>query len=140
MPFPRPFVKAAFISTIFLLSVVCLITTITAFALLQTQKSAYLVVGTLFVTIFIWTVSLFSRRSARCPLCQGTPYFNSGAHMHEKATKLPFINHGMSNIIRTIGNQTMRCMYCGQPYDFLKPVSNPISGAKKGKKEKKQTA
>ncbi|MFT6180989.1 MAG: hypothetical protein ACI9NQ_001485 [Paracoccaceae bacterium] len=140
VPFPRPFVKAAIVSSIFLLSVVCFVTTIVAFALLQTQTSAYLIVGTMLITIFIWTVSLFARRAARCPLCQGSPYFNSGARKHEKATKIPLINHGMTNVIRTIVNQTFRCMYCGEPYDFLKPVRNPISGTKKGKKGPKAEA
>jgi len=138
VPFPRPFIKAAFVSSILLLSIVGLIATVVAFFILQTQKSAFLVVASMLVTIVIWTISIFMRRSARCPLCQGTPYFNSGAHKHEKATKLPLINHGMSNVIRTLVIQTFRCMYCGQPYDLLRPVTNPLSGSKNGAKKKKR--
>lgn len=125
VPFPRPFYKAAVFSFFFLLSVVALIASIITFAILLTQESAFLIVGMSFFTLFVWVVSLFVRRSASCPLCHGTPYFNSKAHKHEKATKLPLLNYAISNIIRTIVNQTFRCMYCGQPFDLIKPVTNP---------------
>ncbi len=139
VPFPKPFWKAAIFSFFFLLTVIALIASIIVFAIDQTQKSAFLVVGVLFFTLFVWIVSLFIRRSASCPLCHGTPYFNSGAHKHEKATKLPLLNHAISNVVRTIVNQTFRCMYCGQPFDLLKPVTNPLSGRKKvDKKAPKQ--
>lgn len=126
VPFPRPYIKATLVSTLFFLSVISLITCSVAYGILQTQKSALSVVASLAVTVFIWTISIFARRAARCPLCQGTPYFDSGAHKHEKATKIPFLTHGTSNIVSTIFVQRFRCMYCGQPYDLLKPVTNPI--------------
>jgi len=131
VPYRQPFTKAVFFGAIFLLSVIALITTIVGFAILQTQTASYFVFTALLVTITTWIVSLFVRRSARCPLCKGTPYFSSDAFKHEKATKLPLLNHGITNVIRTIANQTFRCMYCGQPYDMLKPVSNPLPGNKK---------
>ena len=136
VPFPRPFLKAAFFSALLLLSLVGSITSIVALVILQTQKAAFIAIASILATITIWVISIFVRKSARCPLCQGTPYFNGGAHKHEKATKLPLINHGMSNVIRTLVIQTFRCMYCGQPYDLLKPVSNPLSGMKKNGRSK----
>lgn len=129
VPFPRPYIKAAFITSLFFLSVVAFVTLAVIYGSLQTAQSAYMVVASLLICVGFWTVSIFARRAARCPLCQGTPYFDSGAHKHEKATKLPIVNHGTSNVIRTIANQSFRCMYCGQPYDLLKPVTNPISGS-----------
>ncbi len=131
VPFPKPFIKAAIFTSLFLLSLIGLITAIVTFFLLQTQQATFLVVVTLFITFFLWIISLFIRRSASCPLCKGTPYFNSGAHTHKRATKLPFINHGISNVICTITAQTFRCMYCGQPYDLLKPVSSPPPAKRK---------
>ena len=132
VPFPRPYIRAATIGALFFLSVISLITVSVAFVILQTPESAYLVVATLVVTIIMWVISIFARRAARCPLCQGTPYFDSGAHKHVKATKIPLFTYATSNIVKTIFCQTLRCMYCGQTYDFLKPVANPIgSGAKK---------
>lgn len=126
VPFPRPYIKAAIISALFFMSVISLITTAVVYGLLQTQKSAMLVAAGLIFAVFMWTISLFARRAARCPLCQGTPYFDSGAHKHEKATKIPFLTYGTSNIVSTIFVQRFRCMYCGQHYDLLKPVTNPI--------------
>ncbi|MDB4508295.1 hypothetical protein N9051_01795 [Akkermansiaceae bacterium] len=78
------------------------------------------------LTLILWFISLFKRRKARCPLCKGTSFLNTGAHVHEKATKLPLLNHGQSNMISTIFGQRFRSMYCGMPYDFLKPVTVPI--------------
>ena len=138
VPFPKKFLKAAIFSTVFLLSIVALLTSIIIFAYSPKQTSAMLVVGLIFFTLFVWVISLFIRRSASCPLCHGTPYFNSGAHKHEKATKLPLLNHAISNIIRTIFNQTFRCMYCGQPFDLLKPVTSPSPKNKETTKTKQK--
>ncbi|MDB4265281.1 hypothetical protein N9891_00875, partial [bacterium] len=131
VPFPRPYYRAIFISSIYLLSLICFVTTAVVFVNKQDLKSAYLTITSLAVTCVLWTISIFARRAARCPLCQGTPYFDSGARKHIKATKLPIISHGLSNILSTIFVQTFHCMYCGQHYDLLKPVSNPPPGSKK---------
>jgi len=131
VPFRYPFTRAVIVSAIFLLSAIALMTSILGFALLPTQKSGYFVLATFLTTIAIWIISILIRRSARCPLCKGTPYFSSGAHKHEKATKLPLLGYGMSNVFRSITNQTFRCMYCGQPFDMMKPVNKALSGDRK---------
>ena len=122
VPYRQPFTKAVFFAVLFFLSVIGLVTAIVGFAILQSQTASYFVFAALLATIVTWFISLLVRRSARCPLCKGTPYFSSGAHKHEKATKLPGVNHGISNVIRTVANQTFRCMYCGQPFDLIKPL------------------
>ena len=126
VPFKRPFLVAAVITSIMYLMLLSTITAGVCYAILQTTKPAFVMIGFAGATLFFWFISLFKRREARCPLCKGTPYLNTGAHLHEKATKLPLLNHGNTNVISTIFGQRLRCMYCGTPYDFLKPVTDPI--------------
>ncbi|MGJ8697247.1 MAG: hypothetical protein ACSHYF_13095 [Verrucomicrobiaceae bacterium] len=118
---------ATYMAILYLL-LVALLTSAAVYAVVQTKASAYLLVAIMAATLLTWCASLFKRREARCPLCKGTPLLNTGAHLHEKAYKLPLLNHGNTNAVRTIFTQRLRCMYCGTPYDFLKPVTDPIGG------------
>ena len=126
VPFKRPFLIAVAITSVYYLFTLGALTALAGFIVLRTKEAAYTLIGLVAVALLIWTISPVKRRDARCPLCKGSPYLNTGAHLHEKATKLPILNHGHSNVFRTIFAQNFRCMYCGTPYDFLKPVSDPI--------------
>ena len=70
-----------------------------------------------------WFVAFLRRRSVRCPLCKGTPLLDSRASRHVKARRLPPFNHGTTAVLGVIFTQRFRCMYCGTPYDMLKPRS-----------------
>ena len=98
----------------------------------QSRPAAILVISTLIATPLLWIISLLKRRSARCPLCRGTPYLDSGAHKHVKATKLPMFNFGTSNLLRTIFTHTFRCMFCGQLFDFHKKASRTTATGRRG--------
>ena len=67
-----------------------------------------------------------SRRSARCPLCKGTPYLNTGALTHRNATRLFPLNHGTSALLSSLITQRFRCMYCGTRFDLLKRRSSRL--------------
>lgn len=124
MPFKRPFLIAVLLTTVFYLFIVGALTALIAYVLFRTEIAAYTLIALTGTSLLFWTITVLRRRDARCPLCKGSPYLNSGAHLHKKATKWPILNHGHSNVLRTIFRQNFRCMYCGTPYDFLKPVSD----------------
>jgi hypothetical protein len=126
VPYKKPFIYAAFLGGACYLLILGVLTSIGVYLHQGTKLSAVFLLGILTLTIFVWIIGLIKRRSAWCPLCKGTPFLHSGANLHEKAYKLPLLNHGNTNMVRTIFTQRFRCMYCGTPYDFLKPVPNPI--------------
>ena len=131
VPFKKPFLRAALFGGLFYLLLIGIIAAIGVYLKLQSGSSVKILLGLIAVAGFVWIIGLFKRRSACCPLCKGTPFLNTGAHLHEKAYKLPMLNHGNTNMVRTIFTQRFRCMYCGTPYDFLKPVTDPIGGGKR---------
>ena len=63
------------------------------------------------------------RRSARCPLCKGSPLYDSGAVKHAKAHRMRPLNHGATAVLSILFLNRFRCMYCGTPYDMLKAPS-----------------
>ena len=103
-----------------------LLATLTALIVLLVQEptkfKAIVFIVCMGSTALVWLIGFFKRLNARCPLCKGTPYLQTGAHVHEKATRIFPFNYSTSNLIRTVFAQRMRCHYCGTPYDYLKPV------------------
>ena len=73
---------------------------------------------------FSWLLAFFKRRTAHCPLCKGTPLFNSGALAHSKAIRIFPFNHGVSATLSIIATQKFCCMYCGSDFDLLKTPSH----------------
>jgi hypothetical protein len=68
-----------------------------------------------------WLISFMRRRSARCPLCKGSPLLDTGAAKHVKAFRLRPFNHGTTAVLGILFLNRFRCMYCGTPYDLQKP-------------------
>jgi len=89
----------------------------------RNQETCYIMLGLLAAVIITWIISFFLRRSARCPLCKGTPLLNSGARVHRGAFRIRPFNHGTTATLNLLCCQRFRCMYCGSRYDMLKPVS-----------------
>ncbi len=65
-------------------------------------------------------LSYSKRRSARCPLCFGTPLHNSGALAHKRSFALGPLTEGFTAVLSIACTQKFRCMYCGTRYDLLK--------------------
>ncbi len=75
-------------------------------------------------TVVTLVISHYQRRTARCPLCIGTPLMNTGALAHKKAHCIGPLNQGHSAIVSIIFTQKFRCMYCGTRYDLLRTPRN----------------
>ena len=73
-------------------------------------------------SIITLIISYSKRRSARCPLCIGTPLLNSGALAHKRSFALGPLNEGFTAVLSIACTQKFRCMYCGTRYDLLKPI------------------
>ncbi len=67
-----------------------------------------------------WLFALLKRRSARCPLCKGTPLVECGAITHTRARRIQPFNHGVSALLSIMTTRKFRCMYCGTDYDLRK--------------------
>ena len=124
LPSSGPFNVAAFFSA---LQYMGMITVITAFILMllePSQLAVKVIVSAILFSVVMWLIGFFKRRSARCPLCKGTPLMNSGAHAHSRATRIFPFNHGVSATLSILATQTFRCMYCGSDFDLLKTPSH----------------
>ena len=122
LPFRGPFILAGFLSAIHYLSVIAWLTCLSMFAFQRNEAASKMVLYSMCLVVATWLVAFIKRRSARCPLCKGTPLLNSGALPHGKAFRIPPLNHGTTATLSLICTQEYRCMYCGNLYDLLKPI------------------
>lgn len=102
----------------------CLVATVTCavlFVIHRDKQTSTPLIACMGLSVATWVWAFFKRRSARCPLCKGTPLLNSGALPHGRAVRLAPLNHGVSASLSLLFTQTFRCMYCGNLYDLLKP-------------------
>ena len=120
----QPFTTAVFFT---LLHYLCLISLITCVVLLTLSSSKQTLVvplvASLVASLVTWLIAFIRRRSARCPLCKGSPLIESGAVKHAKAYRLRPLNHGATAILGILFLNRFRCMYCGTSYDLLKRSS-----------------
>lgn len=124
MPHKRPFVSALALTSLHYLSLVGIATSVVLLSMRQDALAAWLVAGAVAAAGITWLTALLKRRSARCPLCKGTPFLNSGALTHRKASRVFPFNHGTTAVIAGLFTQRFSCMYCGTRYDLLKQPSN----------------
>lgn len=120
LPRSRPFFVAALCTGLQILSLIGAL--VAAVLLVITPSSAHLhsVLGGAGVFVIFSIIAFFKRRGNRCPLCKGTPLFNSGARPHSRARQLYPFNHGMTATLSIIATHRFRCMYCGSDFDLLK--------------------
>ena len=120
----QPFSVAVFFT---LLHYLCLIGMITCLVLViaspAKQPLVTPLVASVVATLVTWLISYIRRRSARCPLCKGSPLLESGAVKHAKAYRLRPLNHGATAVLSILFLNRFRCMYCGTHYDLLKRSS-----------------
>lgn len=110
-----------------LLHYLCIIGFLTCAVILvinPTPTSVRPMVIAMIACVVSWLFSFVRRRSVRCPLCKGTPLYDSGAVKHAKAYRLPPLNYGNTAVLSILFLGRFRCMYCSTPYDVLKKSSN----------------
>lgn len=76
--------------------------------------------GAIGLVVFTGILGYALRRSARCPLCHGTPLLDQRASRHEKALRLPPLNHGQTALLHLSLTRRFRCMFCGTPFHLGK--------------------
>lgn len=126
VPYRKAYYQATFWTILHLFCVFCTLASIVMFFLYH--KSAnfgsfrrIIIVGAV-SSIITLIISCSKRRSARCPLCIGTPLLNSGALAHKRSFALGPLNEGFTAVLCIACTQKFRCMYCGTRYDLLKPI------------------
>jgi hypothetical protein len=67
-----------------------------------------------------WLIGYATRRSAKCPLCKGTPLLDTRASKHQKAVRIRPFNYGTTAMLHLTFSYRFRCMYCGTPFDLLR--------------------
>ena len=120
----RPYNVAVLLTLLHYLCVVALITSVVIVILNPKQDAMRPLVLSAVGSGVTWLIAYLKRRSARCPLCKGSPLVDTGASKHVKAYRLRPLNHGSTAVLGILFLHRFRCMYCGTPYDLLKKPSN----------------
>ena len=128
LPHRGPFQIAVGFTVVHYLCLIATITLLVLFARNPAPETAYPVGGGIIASFVTWFIAFFRRRSARCPLCKGTPLLNTRASTHMKARRLPPFNYGTTAVLSIVFAHRFRCMYCGTPYDLLKTPSSRLGG------------
>lgn len=116
----RPFHVAVFFTLIHYLCVIAFATCVVILILNPQPVSIPPLIASAVASLFTWLVAFLRRRTARCPLCKGSPLVDSGAAKHAKAFRFRPLNHGTTAVLGILFLHRFRCMYCGTPYDMLK--------------------
>jgi uncharacterized membrane protein (DUF485 family) len=124
LPHKRAFISA---SVLALIQYLALVAAITLCFILTRVEGRYVTAGFIAAIVVValsWFIGYFHRRSAKCPLCKGTPLLDSAAAKHTKALRVPPLNYGTTAQISLLMSHRFRCMYCGTGFDLLrKPTS-----------------
>ena len=121
LPNKWPFFRALFWSFLHWAALCWFIATLIVLLIHRDLHAAYLAAAALAAVGLTWLFSFLARGKARCPLCKGTPYLNTGAGTHQKAVRIFPLNHALTAMLSTIFTLRFRCMFCGTRYDLLKP-------------------
>lgn len=121
VPHKRPYLLSIFWVFLHYLSLIASATL--GFVFLTDKESGvgHWLVGALISVGATWLATVLARRAARCPLCSGTPLFDSRAAKHRKAFRIKPLNYGMTAQLSLLFLQRFRCMYCGTPFDLHRP-------------------
>ena len=124
VPYRRAYYVATFWTILHLFCVFCTLASIAMFFLHHKSANVgnfrrIIIVGAI-SSIVTLIIAFSKRRSARCPLCIGTPLLNSGALAHKRSFALGPLNEGFTAVLSIACTQKFRCMYCGTRYDLLK--------------------
>jgi len=119
----RPYNIAVLLTLLHYLCVVGLVTSVVIFVIHPVNDCVPPLIASVLACAFTWLVAFLKRRSARCPLCKGSPLLDTGASKHAKAYRLKPLNYGTTAVLGIIFLHRFRCMYCGTPFDLLKKPS-----------------
>jgi hypothetical protein len=119
--------RAAFFCAIHYFGIVAGLTTLVVFILSPSQFASRILLACIAFIVVTWMIAFFKRRAVHCPLCKGTPLFNTGALPHAKATRIWPFNHGVSATLSIIATHTFRCMYCGTAFDLMKKPTHLVA-------------
>jgi hypothetical protein len=119
----RPFRAAVLFTLVHYLCLIAVLTCLVIVLLDPARAPVTPLIASAAAALVTWLIAFIRRRSARCPLCKGSPLFDSGAVKHSKAHRLPPLNHGTTAVLGILFTNRFRCMYCGTPYDLLKRSS-----------------
>lgn len=124
VPHRAAFYQATFWTIVHLFCVLATITTLVIFFIHHKTISIHhykkTIIFFLVMSVITLIISFYKRRTARCPLCLGTPLLNTGALAHKRSFALRPLNHGFTAVLSIACSQRFRCMYCGTGYDLLK--------------------
>lgn len=126
VPYRRPIVSALLFCYLHYLSLVVVAAALVLVVARQDPLSAQVLAAAVLFTGLTWFIAFFKRRGARCPLCKGTPFLDSGALVSPKAARVFPLNFGQTAILSSLFSQRFRCMYCGTRYDLLKTPSSQL--------------
>lgn len=120
VPHKRPYVASIVFALLHYLAIVATLTF--AYILYRTHEEsiAWWLVGSMAGVGLSWIFTYAARRSARCPLCKGTPLLDTRASKHRKAVRLKPLNYGATAQLQLVATHRFRCMYCGTPFDLLR--------------------
>ena len=128
LPFKRGYVAALVVG---FLHYMALVTTATlGFILFRTQNGivAAWLIGAILAIVITWVIGYLLRRSAKCPLCKGTPLLDTNAAKHSKAVRIRPFNFGTTALLHLTFSYRFRCMYCGTPFDLLRKPGQRTNG------------
>jgi len=129
LPFKQAYVAAMIVTFLHYMAVVATLTL--GFILIRTgaEGVAFWLLVALVTTALTWGIGFIFRRSAKCPLCKGTPLLDTRAAKHRKAVRIKPLNFGATALLHLTFSNRFRCMYCGTPFDLLrKPGSHHEHG------------
>lgn len=123
LPFKQAYVAAMIVTFVHYMAVVA--TATLTFILIRTQDAdvaQWLIIALASIAVS-WGIGWIFRRSAKCPLCKGTPLLDSRAAKHRKAVRIRPLNFGATALLHLTFSNRFRCMYCGTPFDLLREPS-----------------
>jgi hypothetical protein len=120
----RPFTVAVFFTLVHYLCLIGVVTCLAIVTLNPKPASVPPLVVAFVASLVTWLIAFLRRRSARCPLCKGSPLLDSGAVKHAKAYRLPPFTYAATAVLGILFLSRFRCMYCGTPFDLLKRSSS----------------
>lgn len=97
-----------------------------ALFLRQNPLTAKLFIASFLGTLFLWVISLVKRKKATCPLCKGSPLYETRARKHKKAVRTAPFNHAQTAVLSSLLTQRFCCMFCGSPFDLQRPSKEQL--------------
>ncbi|GAA5484146.1 hypothetical protein [Haloferula sargassicola] len=124
LPYKRPFFLSMLFYALWLLSLIATVTLAVLFVRTQDRDLGIPLVACMLGSALLWAIAYPVRRSAKCPLCKGTPLLDNRAAKHARARRFFPLNYGTSALLSLFLTHRYRCMFCGNPFDLLKKPAN----------------